>query len=146
MAQNRPITIIQRRPKEEFFTPHPNLDDQINRNICQSEIEGGVFLNDLPVGAVLEMETRNRFYEIENRGGGQVLIAGHPKFCPQPVLVKLHGSTWGRAMIKMHFIGRGMFLEFHHPEFGVIRTSRIQEIRELHPAARTEAPVYGQVG
>ena len=116
------------------FKPHPHLSDQINRDICQSEIEGGVLLDHLPIGLVLEMETRNRFYEIENRGEGQVLISGHPDFCPEPTLVDVHGSTWGRSMIKRHFVGRGMFLEFRHPEYGIIRTSRIQEVKELRPA------------
>ena len=30
-----------------MFRPHANLGDEINRNIVQSEIEGGVFLSDL---------------------------------------------------------------------------------------------------
>ena len=30
-----------------MFTPHPNLDDEVNGNIVQSEIEGGVFLEDV---------------------------------------------------------------------------------------------------
>ncbi|MBI3665793.1 MAG: hypothetical protein HY236_06130 [Acidobacteria bacterium] len=125
-------------PKLNFFVPHPNLSDEINRNICRSEIEGGVFLRDLEVGAVLEIETRNHFYLLENRGHGLVLLSGHPKFCPQPVLVKVNGSTWGKAMIKMQFIGRDMHLEFRHPTHGVIRTSRIQEIRQRPPEVYSE--------
>ena len=129
----------------QLFMPHPSLGDEINRNICQSEIEGGVFLRDLPLGAMLEIETRNRFYKLENRGNGRVLLAGHPQFCPQPVLVKINGSTWGRAMIKMQFIGRGMFLEFGHPTFGIILTSRIQEVRELAKEPTPDQRVYGRV-
>jgi hypothetical protein len=35
-------------------------------------------------------------------------------------------------MIKVHFIGRGMHLEFHHPQFNTpIITSPIREIEEL---------------
>lgn len=118
-------------PVPNPFQPHPCLDDEINRNICRSEIEGGVFLKDLPVGAVLEVETRNHSYKLENRGNGWALLSGHSKFCPEPVLVRLHGSTWGRSMIKTQFVGRGMHLEFRHPVHGVIRTSRIREVREL---------------
>jgi len=114
-----------------LFRPHPNLSDEINRNICQSEVEGGVFLDRAPVGAVFEFETRNRFYEVENRGGGKGIIVGHPEYCPEPVMVDLHGSTWGRSMLKVHFIGRGMYLEFRHPVHGLIRTSQIQDVREL---------------
>jgi len=31
-----------------MFMPHPNLGDDVNGNIVQSEIEGGVFLEGLP--------------------------------------------------------------------------------------------------
>lgn len=129
----------------DLFIPHPNLDDAINRNICQSEIEGGVFLDKLEVGAILEVETRNRRYCVEKRGDNQILIHGHPKFCPDPVVVELRGSTWGGSMIKVGFIGREMRLEFRHPSFGVILTSRIEDIRECvrKPAdVRTGQPVF----
>ncbi|MBI3693430.1 MAG: hypothetical protein HY238_01125 [Acidobacteria bacterium] len=129
----------------DLFIPHPNLDDAINRNICQSEIEGGVFLDELGVGAALEVETRNRRYRVEKRGDNQILIHGHAKFCPDPVVVELRGSTWGGSMMKEGFIGRGMRLEFRHPSFGVILTSRIKDIRECvrKPAdVRTGQPVF----
>lgn len=116
----------------EPFRPHPNFDDAINRAICQSEIEGGVSLNDLPVGTLLDVETANNSYRIETRGDGQVMISGHPEICPAPVLVNFHGSTWGSAMLKMGFIGREMSMEFRHPEKGLVRTSRVREIRELN--------------
>ncbi len=117
-------------PLAEPFRPHPNFDDAINRAICQSEIEGGVGLDELPVGAVLDVETANNVYRIENRGDGEVLISGHPEICPTPVLVNFHGSTWGTAMLKLRFIGRDMSMEFRHPERGVVRTSRVRDIRE----------------
>ena len=115
----------------EFFTPHPNLGDEINRNICQSEIEGGVFLDDLDPGAVLEVKTQHRYYRLEVEGNGRAAISGHPKFCPEPVTVSIHGSTWRRSMLKMRFVGRGMCLEFVHPIYGVIHTYPIEQIREL---------------
>ncbi len=51
-------------------------------------------------------------------------------------------------MLKLDFVGRGMHLEFHHPEYETpIVTSRIQEVRECSHAnwdtgeqARGEAP------
>lgn len=112
-----------------FFRPHPNLSDEVNRNIVQSEIEGGVHLDDLGEGAILEVETQNRLYTIVNCGRGKALISGHAKFCPYPVQVWIHGSTWGGSMLKVRFIGRGMRLEFRHPTFQIITTSRIVEIR-----------------
>ena len=124
-------------PLAEPFQPHPNFDDAINRAICQSEIEGGVSLDELPVGAVLDVQTVNTLYRIENRGEGEVLISGHPEICPAPVQVVFYGSTWGTPMLKLRFVGRGMRMEFFHPEKGIVRTSRVRDIREQ--AARRTA-------
>jgi hypothetical protein len=118
-------------PMTEPFRPHPNFDDATNRAICKSEIDGGVTLDELPVGAVVNVETANTLYRIENRGEGEALISGHPEICPEPVLVNFHGSTWGRAMLKLRFIGREMSMEFRHPEKGIVRTSRVREIKEV---------------
>lgn len=112
-----------------FAAPHCNLSDAINSNIVQSEIEGGVHLNDLSPGTVLEVRTQNRAYTILYKGWDEVLISGHPVFCPQPIPVTIHGSTWGGSMLKPRFIGRGMRLEFGHPEFDPIRTSVILDVR-----------------
>ena len=58
-------------------------------------------------------------------------LSGHPEFCPQPVLVTITGSTWGGCMLKRRYVGRGMRLEFCHPEYQTpIVTSLIKEIRE----------------
>ena len=111
------------------FMPHPNLSDEVNRNIVQSEIEGGVYLDVLSEGAVLEVETQHHGYTIVIRGRGRALISGHPKYCPDPVPVSIAGSTWGGSMLKLRFIGRGMHLEFQHPVFQTIITSRIVDVR-----------------
>lgn len=109
--------------------PHPNFSDAVNRNVVQTEIEGGVNLNDVPPEAVLEVQTKNHVYTIVHKGWGHALISGHPDFCPSPVEVQIHGSTWGGSMIMTRYIGRGMHLEFAHPLHQVIITSRIIEIR-----------------
>ena len=109
--------------------PHPNFSDGVNRNLIQSEIEGGVYLDHLLQGDVLEVKTENRWYRIVYRGQGKALISGHPEFCPDPVLVRIEGSNWGGSMLKALFIGRGMHLEFQHPEYRRITTSRIVDIR-----------------
>lgn len=116
-------------PDPQPLLPHPNFSDEVNRNIVQSEIEGGVCLDDLSEGARLEVETQNRWYIILIRGGGEQLIWGHPQYCPDPVQVRIAGSTWGGSMLKLRFIGRGMHLEFWHPVFHTIKTSRILDIR-----------------
>jgi hypothetical protein len=116
-------------PVPKPFMPHPNFSDEVNRNIVQSEIEGGVCLDDLSEGALLEVETQNRWYTILIRSRGKELIWGHPQYCPDPVPVSIAGSTWGGSMLKLRFIGRGMRLEFRHPVFRTIITSRIVDIR-----------------
>jgi hypothetical protein len=115
-----------------LFAPHPNLSDAINHNIAQSEVEGGVYLQNLRRGSSLEIQTRHRSYTMVNCGGGLALISGHPEFCPRPVLVRILGSNWGGSMLKTSFIGRSMHLEFRHPKYRTpIVTSTIQEIREV---------------
>jgi len=110
------------------FAPHPGLCDEVNSRIVESEIEGGVHLDTLPEGATLLIKTQNRSYRLVNQGQGHAMISGHPRFCPQPVRVKIGGSTWGGSMLKLKYIGRGMHLEFLHPEYNTITTSKILEI------------------
>ena len=114
-----------------MFTPHPNLGDDVNHNIVQSEIEGGVSLEGLPVDTVLQIRTQHHDYTAQLLGKGSALLSGHPQYCPEPVLVTIAGSTWGGSMLKLRYIGRGMHLEFHHPKYSApIITSAIQEICE----------------
>lgn len=114
----------------EMFRPHKNLSDRINGNIIRSEIEGGVYLRDLPELATLEVTTQNRGYTIVVRRDGSAWIWGHPQYCPEPVLVRITGSNWGGSMLKANYLGRGMHLEFRHPDYpGAIVTSPIIDIR-----------------
>ena len=111
--------------------------DAMNTLPRESELAGGVGVDDLPVGAVLDVETANTRYRIENRGEGKVLISGHPDICPAPVLVMFHGSIWGKAMLKAGFIGREMNMEFLHPTRGIVRTSRVRDVQQVEsPALR----------
>lgn len=120
-----------------IFAPHFNLSDEVNGQIIQSEIEGGVFLKDLPPDTVLQIQTEHHLYTAVLVDDDSALISGHPEYCPRPVLVAIAGSTWGGSMLKRRFVGRGMRLEFSHPEYKTpIVTSSIQEIRELSSAAR----------
>lgn len=116
-------------PSPALFQPSPYFDDPINGNIIQSEIEGGVDLRILPTGVVLSIETRNRSYTVVHLGDEGALISGHPEFCPDPILVRINGSTWGGTMIKTKFLGRGMHMEFEHPVCRTIITSPIVDIR-----------------
>ena len=122
-----------------LFAPHPNLSDEVNHHIVQSEIEGGVFLKDLPSATVLQIQTQHHCYTAVLLNDGSALISGHPQYCPQPVLVAIAGSTWGGSMLKRRFVGRGMHLEFCHPEYRTpIVTSPIKEIRECPQLSQSE--------
>jgi hypothetical protein len=121
-------------PHSDLFKPTPAFDSTVSHVISPSETDGGVVLDNLPVGTRLEVKTSSRTYEIENRGHGDVLISGHPDICPEPVLVSMHGSTWGGALLKLHYICSGMGLEFRHPTRGIVRTSKVTEVRQLNPA------------
>ena len=122
--------------KLQMFAPHQNLSDRINANIVRSEIEGGVDLRQLPPDSKLEVATRNRAYLIVVLRDCLALISGHPQFCPEPVLVRINGSNWGGSMVKTAYLGRGMHLEFRHPQYeGLIVTSPIEDIRLLPQAA-----------
>ncbi|SRR5579884_2518906 len=117
-----------------MFQPHQNLSAKINGNIVRSEIEGGVYLNDLPGEITLEVVTCNRPYTITVNQDGSTWICGHPEFCPEPVPVRIQGSNWGGSMLKTAYLGRGMHLEFRHPDYrGPIVTSPILDIRVRQP-------------
>ena len=118
-----------------MFQPHPNLSDAINGEIIQSEIEGGVYVQDLSHDRPLEVQTEHRTYFVLRRAGGDTVIWGHPVYCPQPLPVSISGSNWGGSLLKVGYIGRGMHLEFRHPDYPQpIVTSRIRDVRELSEA------------
>jgi len=136
------IEQLPRFQPPRLFRPHPNLSDEVNRHLVQSQIEGGVRVEDLVPGSRLQVKTQNTCYRILILFGAMALITGHPLFCPRPVLITIHGSTWGGSMLKVRFIGRGMHLEFHHPDYSTpIVTSPIQEIQELAQRRASEIAV-----
>jgi hypothetical protein len=119
------------RPAPSQAIPNDNLSNEVNRQIVQSEIEGGVHLSDLAPGIRLELQTAHHSYSILNLGEGRVEICGHPHYCPSPTRVTLRGSNWGGSLLKPSYLGRGMRLEFWHPTHELITTSRIIEIRQV---------------
>ena len=91
----------------------------------------GLQLTDVAEGAAVEVRTHNHTYRIMKCTGGKALISGHPEFCPEPVAVSIHGSTWGGSMLKTGFIGLGMRLEYSDSIHASITTSPIVAIS--HP-------------
>lgn len=113
----------------------------LNGEICQSceidlpsPVAEGVDVSLLPVGATLEIETGHTTYRLENRDKGKVLISGHATYCPEPVEVDFQGSVGGPALLKLSRIEPGLKMVFDHPEFGIIRTSKVRSVRQLVPA------------
>ena len=90
----------------------------------------GVDLDAAPIGAVLEIETGHTTYRLENLGGGRAMLSGHPKYCPEPTSVEIHGSLSGDGELSWHFLGIGQRMIFLHPDHAVIRTS---PIKAVHP-------------
>lgn len=114
-----------------MFEPHKNLAKEVNDAIVESELAGGVYVDKLEVGKKLLVQTRNTEYLVERREDG-LYISGSKKYCPEPVKCRIPGSTFGGSMLKMNFIGRGMYMEFHTDSHqGCITTSQIQEVVEL---------------
>ena len=115
-----------------FPEPHPNLSDEINRNIQQTAILGGVDLRTVPEGKVLLVQTQHTLYRLTRVPDTDWpwRVSGHPKYCPRATPARIHGSTWGGSMIKLDFIGREMFVEMTLDGAGTIGTSAVSEITE----------------
>jgi len=120
-------------PHNDYYRPAPDLGGLMNFTPSERD---GVALCDLPVGAVLEVETVHHHYLIENRGDGKVLISGHPEYCPRPVLVDLLGSRGSHTPFKFGEICPGRRMEFVHPLRGVVLTSPITETRKVASVPR----------
>lgn len=116
------------RGDDTFSSGFRGLAGAVRRLIVRSEMDGGLQLGGLRDGSRVVVQTQNRSYELEVREG-QVWICGHPVFCPRPVQVRVHGSSWGGSMLKVAYIGRGMHLEFEHPQYATVTTSKIVAIR-----------------
>lgn len=120
---------------------YKNLSPEINAAIAESELQGGVFIDKLPLGRSLKVQTQNTLYTIERREDG-LYMSGHYKYCPKPTKVNILGSNFGGSMLKVGFIGRGMYMEFYILDIpnrqrgivdghGTIVTSQIKEVEEL---------------
>jgi len=101
------------------FVPNENLADEVNRAIVEGELRGGVNLCDLAVGRKLHIYFRTGYYLLEHRPDGffmseHLFNSGTP-YWTGSLRCKVTGSLFHPegSMLKMHWIGRGMFLEFH---------------------------------
>jgi hypothetical protein len=92
-----------------------------------------VDFKNLPPGAVVDVETKNRHYQIECLGGNAILISGHPQYCPTPMNAELQGSSDQVGIVSPGLIERGRYLRFLVANTFPITTSRVQHIRVLTP-------------
>ena len=116
---------------EKKFVPSEHLSDDVNLNIMQSEKDGGLLIKDIKDGESITVQTENTLYTIEKVNDKEYLISGNQKLCPIPTKVSIHGSTWGGSMIKLGFIGIGMYLEVGKGNGKLMITSQIKEIKRI---------------
>lgn len=109
---------------------HPNLSDEINNNITQSEIDGGLDLKKLNIGNTIKVQTKNTLYLIKKIKEEEYLIQDHSTYCPTFKVCQIYGSTWGGSMLKLNYLGFNMHMEFYinHKR---ITTTPIQSIKEI---------------
>jgi hypothetical protein len=81
----------------------------------------------LPPGSVLDIETRNRRYQVECLGGRRIRISGHPELCPTPEPATLQGSI-DKAGVSEPLISPGRYLQFVLQDRPVT-TTRVLKVR-----------------
>lgn len=124
---------------------HPNLSPELNAICEKSETQEGIYLYDpgfgptvaeknvLPIGATVAVQTRNTRYLIVKTGEKTFTIEGNLRYCPSPVDAHIHGSNFGGSVLKLGFVGPGMYMEFSiTPPGGTISTSVIQSVERLY--------------
>ena len=86
--------------------------------------DGGVDLRKLKSGTVLEVQTKNSTYTVIPQASGEMMIWGHPEYCPEPTLVTGLGSAYVTGFFRDGYLAPGMRLSF--PSEGRrVSTSRI---------------------
>ena len=80
--------------------------------------------NGVPPGSLLDVETRNRHYQIECLGGNSIRISGHPEYCPTPV---------SGLVLESGLIERGKHLHFLLEGRRPLTTSRVMKVRLQRP-------------
>jgi len=81
-------------------------------SMARERVEGGVDLQALSGGAVVEARTKNSVYSIRIGEGGRILLAGHPEHCPEPTQVVSVGSVLLTGAVCDGYLAPGMRMEF----------------------------------
>ena len=100
-----------------------------------------VDFTSLARGAVIDVETKNRHYQIECLGGNAIRISGHPEYCPMPVAGLLQGSADKVGVLESGLIGCGKYLRFLLDDHRPVTTSRVLSVHVDQPAAAPRSSV-----
>jgi len=114
---------------------HPNLSDEINKAKASQNEDTGVFIDKLPVGTIVKIETKRSIYIFEVQDAtGRVHIKGTGNYFNEITPARIIGSNFGGTMLKSRWVGIGMRMEVlpDGPLKGVITSAirRITVIRE----------------
>ena len=90
--------------------------------------DGGIELSQVKPGTILEVQTKNNAYTVIPQESGEMLIWGHPEYCPEPILTPSLGSAYLTGVLRLGYLGPGMRLTFPTEGRRVI-TSRIVALR-----------------
>jgi hypothetical protein len=91
------------------------------------DADGGIELRALKPGTILEVATKNNTYTLIPQASGEVMIWGHPQYCPEPTLIKGLGGAYTTGLFREGYLSPGMRLNFPN-EGRRISTSRILSI------------------
>jgi len=103
---------------------HPNLSPEVNAALASVEGMTGLFLKELPAGHFVEARTKNHTYRLSREG---CVIGGTYDGW------RVNGSTFGGSMIRVDWVGVGMFLEFQQV-LDVVVTTAVREINIVREA------------
>jgi hypothetical protein len=93
-------------------------------------MNNGINVHKLKPGTLLLVATKNSLYKIAKCDKIDEVIIQGGKHIPEPCFGLFTGSTFGGSMIKLGWIGRGMFMEIFFPDQKAkIKTSFVKAVR-----------------
>jgi len=104
---------------------HPNLSPEVNAALRSLDGMIGLFLTDLPSGHVVEAQTRNHTYTLSREA---CVLGG--KYSGW----RVNGSTFGGSMIRVDWVGVGMYFELQRGH-EIVTTTAIQEVNVVKEEA-----------
>ena|SRR3989442_9597248 len=106
----------------------PGPASQRANSAPQSDSVKGIDLRSLPEGTAVVVDTRHSRYRLVtlDGNGGNALVEGGSYF-PQETTARVEGSTLGGSLLKVGWIGLGLFLELSFGGKRII-TSRVRAI------------------